>query len=99
MAGCSSIATHTTSFKGIERELAVSLDGVSTTYSGFCLDLGLIVHHVHNDPKSELMAKLGFFDMPLSAAMDTVFLPADLIRDLFFYSRTGSFPDFLCQRL
>lgn len=99
VAGCSSLTTHMTSFEGIEQQLSVSLEGVSTSYSGFCLGLGLIVHHVHNDPKSELMAKLGFFDMPMSAAMDTLFLPADLARDLFIYSKTGEFPDFLCQRL
>lgn len=97
--GCSSVITHTTSYEHIGNYLDEDLSRVSRTYSGFCLGIGMITRHNHNDSKSETLALLGFYDMAMSGFLDTALLPIDLSMDTIFYFKNGYYPDWLCERV
>lgn len=99
LSGCSSLVTHIGTDDQLGKYLNQDVSDVSKTYSGFCFSLGLIINNERGNTKSEIIASMGFYDMPVSAAIDTLLLPIDLSSDLHFYIKNGYYPSLLCSRL
>ena len=99
MSGCSSLVTHTSSNDQLGKYLKQDLSNVSKSYSGLCFGIVLIVNNERGNTKSEIISAIGFYDMPASAAIDTLFLPIDLSLDFYFYIKNGYYPSTLCSKV